>query len=83
MVFEFKPHVRLHAAGAEPAWGFLFLSLSLSQALPPSLSLKINKLEKKKQSVIISRIRYKPTQGSLREQLHIFIFKIFLSLQSY
>ena len=47
MIHEFKPHVRLCADGAEPAWDSLSLSLFAPPLLALSLSLKINKLFKK------------------------------------
>ena len=43
MVCEFKPHVRLCAARAEPAWDCLSPSVSAPPLLSLSLSLKINK----------------------------------------
>ena len=51
-VWEIKPHIRLCADSAEPTWNSLSPSLSLPLPHLCSLSLKINKLKKKKRILV-------------------------------
>ena len=51
MVCEIEPHIRLCADSSAPTWESLFLPLCPSLIPTPPLSLKINKLKKRRDPV--------------------------------